>query len=71
MTSPRRHAIKHEERRKGEGLVPVLIKVQDLSRRLNNSDYRKVFLSSWNWIDAYAPSHRPVLTWHAADVACC
>ena len=35
------------------GLVPILIKVQNLQKRLLSDDSRETFASAWNWVDAH------------------
>ena len=35
------------------GAVPVLIKVQQLQRRLLSDEDRPTFAAAWNWIDAF------------------
>eukprot|EP00937_MAST-01D_sp_MAST-1D-sp2_P001241 g1241.t1 len=37
----------------GPGLIPILIKVMDLQRKLAMEEHKSVFASKWNWIDAY------------------
>lgn len=45
------HTLRHDD---AEGaLVPILIKVQDLQKRLLASVHRALFQQAWNWIDAY------------------
>ena len=34
-------------------LVPILIKVQQLQRRLLSEADRPIFASAWNWVDAF------------------
>lgn len=35
------------------GAVPVLIKVQQLQRRLLSDEDRPTFAGAWNWVDAF------------------
>ena len=34
-------------------LVPILIKVQQLQRRLLSAEHRSTFARAWNWVDAH------------------
>ena len=43
------HLLADEKR----GAVPVLIKVQQLQRRLLSDTDRPTFADAWNWIDAF------------------
>ena len=38
------------------GLVPILIKIQNLQKRLLSEDNRHTFSRAWNWCDAYLQS---------------
>eukprot|EP01052_Picozoa_sp_SAG31_P017605 SAG31_NODE_1212_length_9370_cov_2.848452_7_plen_223_part_01 len=42
-----------EEQNAGSGLIPIHIKVIDLSRLLQVKEHRRVFVHAWNHIDAY------------------
>ena len=44
------------EAQQGHGLVPVLIKIQNLQKKLLSPDNRERFARCWNWADAYLQS---------------